>query len=105
MKKKIVIRFLEIIILIFILTGCDSTDTETFVYQETIESNYFKTLSIERYGNSIDQCGRIVYDTRTGVEYWLSDGTYNSGSLTLLVDKDGKPLIYTESEVMNETDN
>lgn len=88
MKMKTVIRFLEIIILIFILTGCDSADLETFVYQETIESNYFKTLSIEKYGS-------IVYDTRTGVEYWLSSGSYNFGSLTLLVDKDGKPLIYT----------
>ena len=91
MKKKIVIRFLEIILLIFILTGCDSTDTETFVYQETIESNYFKTLSVESFGS-------IVYDTRTGVEYWVSRGAYNSGSLTLLIDKDGRPLIYTESE-------
>lgn len=85
---KTIIRFLEIIILIFILTGCDSADTETFVYHETAESNYFKTLSIESSGS-------IVYDTRTGVEYWLSSGTYNSGSLTLLVDKDGGPLIYT----------
>lgn len=91
MRMKTAIRFLEIIMLIFILTGCDSADSETFVYQETIESNYFKTVSIEKFGV-------IVYDTRTGVEYWLSSGFNNYGSLTLLVDKDGKPLIYTESE-------
>lgn len=94
MRMKTVVRFLEIIILIFILTGCDSVDPDSFVYQETIKSNYFKTLSIET-AESGSMVGRVVYDTRTGVEYWLSCGTYNSGSLTLLVDKDGKPLIYT----------
>lgn len=39
-------------------------------------------------------CGYVVYDTQTGVEYWISCGTHNGGTLTVLVDKDGKPLIY-----------
>ena len=38
--------------------------------------------------------GYIVYDSQTNVEYWLSRDPYNSGSLTLLVDAEGKPLIY-----------
>lgn len=33
--------------------------------------------------------GDLVVDRQTGVEYWLMDGR-----LTLLVDKDGKPVIY-----------
>lgn len=47
----------------------------------------FKTLYNEKYGD-------VVYDIRTGVEYWRSDAIYNCGSLTLLVDENGRPLIY-----------
>lgn len=53
-------------------------------------SIYFKILSDE--GN-----GEIVYDTRTGVEYWMSSSINNYGSITLLVDAEGKPLIYDRS--------
>ena len=49
----------------------------------------FKTLYKESYGS-------VIYDTRTGVEYWRSEGVYNWGSLTLLVDEEGKPLVYNE---------
>ena len=38
--------------------------------------------------------GSIVYDSRTGVQYWRSEGAYNNGTLTVLLDTDGKPLIY-----------
>ena len=34
---------------------------------------------------------KIIYDKETGVEYWMSLDTY---SINVLVDKDGKPLIY-----------
>ena len=37
---------------------------------------------------------RVVYDKDTMVMYAVSEGKYNSGNLTLLVDKDGKPLLY-----------
>ncbi len=37
---------------------------------------------------------RVVYDTQTKVEYVISRGSYNQGTFTLLVDKDGKPLLY-----------
>ena len=40
----------------------------------------------------------IIYDRTTGVEYAVSDGTYNIGVVTLLVDTDGKPLIYEGEE-------
>ena len=38
----------------------------------------------------------VVYDIETKVEYVVSNGQYNRGAFTLLVDKDGKPLIYGE---------
>lgn len=38
-----------------------------------------------------DADGTVVYDGRTGVEYFKS-----AHSMTVLVDKDGKPMIYNE---------
>ena len=37
---------------------------------------------------------RVVYDKDTMVMYAVSEGKYNSGNLTLLVDENGKPLLY-----------
>jgi len=37
---------------------------------------------------------RVVYDKYTKVMYAVSDGAYNYGTFTLLVDADGKPLLY-----------
>ena len=34
----------------------------------------------------------VVIDTETGVEYAVSTGAYNWGSMTVLVDETGKPL-------------
>lgn len=84
MKKKILIIS---IILMIMLCGCRAEEQTTNVSEE----NYMVTISHEYLGD-------IVYDKRTGVEYWRSYGAYNSGSLTLLVDKDGKPLIYNGGE-------
>lgn len=57
-------------------------------------TGYFRVLSNE-FG---DLCpygyGNVIYDARTGVEYWLSNGTYNSGSIYPLIDADGNPLIF-----------
>lgn len=78
MKLKVAVG----LILVSLLTGCGYCPSGN-------EGNvrYFKTLSNE--GN-----GAIIYDTRTGVEYWMSYGYSNV--LSVLVDPDGKPLIYKE---------
>ena len=83
MIKKIVIALL---LSTCILTGCKA---EEFVSTVTAfdEEDRFVTISNEPYGT-------IVYDSMTGVEYWISTSAYNSGTLTLLVDSEGKPLIY-----------
>lgn len=36
----------------------------------------------------------IIVDIETGVEYAVSTGTYNRGSMTVLVDETGKPMIW-----------
>ena len=40
----------------------------------------------------------VVADRETGVMYAVSNGGYNHGTFTLLVDADGKPLIYKEEQ-------
>ena len=36
----------------------------------------------------------VIVDTETGVEYAVSTGIYNCGTMTLLVDEAGNPLIW-----------
>ena len=60
MKLKVAIGLMSI----FLLTGCGSTYSSDYKG----ETRYFKTISDELYGD-------IVYDTRTGVEYWQSHGS------------------------------
>jgi hypothetical protein len=79
MKIKVAIG----LIFICFLTGCESTNTEC-----KGNTSYFRTISSETHG-------RVVYDERTGVEYWISYGYSNV--LTVLVDADGNPLIYDRS--------
>ena len=39
-----------------------------------------------------------MYDKETKVEYFMFGGFRNGGGITVLVDKDGKPLIYEGSK-------
>lgn len=85
MKKKSMI-LVVVACMIFGLTGCASEKTINDT-DSTKLSQYFVTITNE-------YCGKVVYDIRTGVEYWMSVGAYNAGNLTPLIDADGKPLIY-----------
>lgn len=80
MFKKILIVII-FTILILTLTGC------TINKQEAIGLNRFRLISDE--GSF-----KLYYDKETRVVYAVSDGYYNLGAVTLLVDKDGKPLTY-----------
>lgn len=83
--KKIIISLL--IMIIIVLTGWLLKDV-------SIQNNYAEN---ERFITIKKGSGfNIVYDTETKVEYAISTGKYNFGTLTLLVDKDGKPLLYGE---------
>jgi hypothetical protein len=59
------------------------------VKPKAMNEECFKVLFKEDYGE-------VIYDIRTGVQYWRSNGYNNRGTLTLLVDEEGKPLIYDE---------
>ena len=78
--KNIPFVFYLGMILIVIITGCTAKS-------EGHTEKRFEIISDEYHFN-------IVYDKETKVQYALSRGSYNSGNLTLLVDKDGNPLLY-----------
>ena len=71
-----------------ILSGCGIQTVEDTEKTPT----YFIEISHEKISH--EYYGYIVYDTRTGVEYWLSGGAYNRGTLTPLYNADGSLMIY-----------
>lgn len=84
--KKVCIVALSVIM----LTGCGSEGAfSSASNDEEPSEKRFKVLDGETFNNFY-----IAYDTETGIEYSVSNGVYNHGTLTILVDADGKPLIY-----------
>lgn len=85
MKKIIFLLFMAILLLT--LSGCgtirEMNDTSS---ESKVERSRF--LQIENYG-----FGSVIVDRETNVEYWVSKGTYNYGTLTLLVDRSGRPKL------------
>ena len=78
MKKMIIILLMAIM-----LTGCGAkVDKET-------QSETSRFIELERTSRWM-----IVADKETGVMYSVSNGGYNAGTFTLLVDENGKPLIW-----------
>ena len=86
--KKIIISLLMMIGIV--LTGWLLKDV-------TISNNYAENerfIQIYNQSSMKDEF-RIYYDKKTKVMYLISD-IYKGGGITVLVDKDGKPLIYRE---------
>ncbi len=83
MKK--VVCVLICVILIISLCGCAVSIEET---KESADKN---TMFVRLGGTSEYY---IVYHRDTKVMYAVSDGSYNRGVFTLLVDSDGSPLLY-----------
>ena len=86
--KKIIISLL--IMIGIVLTGWLLKDV-------TISNNYAENERLIQIYNqsSMKDEFRIYYDKKTKVMYLISN-IYKGGGITVLVDKDGKPLIYRE---------
>lgn len=83
--KKIIISLL--IIIGIVLTGWLLKDV-------TISNNYAENerfVIIQQEYN-----GKVMYDKETKVEYFRFGGYKAGGGITVLVDKDGKPLLFGE---------
>jgi len=88
MKK---VKISLIIIVLIILAGWILKDITIPTNNEGNTNNGSRFIVIE--DNYIYQ---IVYDRETKVQYAISRGSYNQGTFYLLVNADGKPLLYKE---------
>ena len=85
MKKLIAIVLIALMMLS--MTACGTKRTSEVVKGETS-----RMIEIED-----GTFYHIVYDKYTKVMYAVSNGAYNRGTFTLLVDTNGSPLLYNES--------
>ena len=84
--KKVAFLMLMIILLLT-LCGCSKMSTiDDKPPENKVERTRF--IKIESYGY-----GSIIIDSETNIEYWMSEGAYNTGTLTMLVDENGKPKV------------
>lgn len=82
MKRLIVITLASLMILS--LSACATKTTN-----ETVRGESSRMVKIEK---AVTYC--IVYDKETRVMYAVSNGGRSYGVFTVLVDADGKPLLY-----------
>lgn len=61
--------------------------------QRRNEENMEKKRFVQTYSQGIGNIREIIVDTETGVNYLLVSNMEGSCSLTVLVDKDGKPIV------------
>ena len=89
MKNK---KFLTIVICLFMiifgLVACATSTVNATDSSNNYNGNMFTKVK-SGLGNFY-----VVYDNETKVMYAVSDGLYNSGVLTMLVNADGTPKIY-----------
>lgn len=84
MKKFLASLFLAIIMMFF--CGCEQAAVKKVNSSKETASMF---IEIERTANWI-----VVYQKETMVMYAISDGDYNHGTFTLLVNADGSPMVY-----------
>lgn len=81
-------RLLVMILFILLLTGCGGKPDSKHLKN----SNMFVYIQTADGFNPYD----VVYHRDTKVMYVISQGSYNTGTFTLLVNPDGTPMIYKE---------
>lgn len=91
--KKVVCSILVIILLCAFTTGCYAKNV-TVMKQEDLGPA--SDISIFIVVESSSMGWRVVYDRETKVMYAISNGGYNAGNFTLLVNADGSPKLWKE---------
>jgi len=90
-KSKLITVFMFLIIFCFLLSGC----SKAVFYEDMQEMDHSRFERIGVYnGGLLGSLEYILYDTETGVMYvQYYNGNVGIG-MTVLLDTDGKPLIY-----------
>ena len=88
-------KVITILCICLLLTGCGETSESTEGNNQQKESKQKKSefITIEDEWNY-----KVVYHKDSKVMYVVSYGTHNQGIFTLLVNADGTPMVYEESE-------
>ena len=88
--KRYIVLFITIVFIICILGACCSGSETSNDGNTTYADNpmFITIVDARDY--------RVVYHKDTKVMYAISEGSYNRGTFTLLVDADNKPLLYKE---------
>lgn len=89
MKKRILACVMIIATISMLMIGCTSANS-TDETSDRIDNMFV------RVGRNSWLDAWIVYDTETKVMYTISDIPYNKGTMTLLVDENGKPKLWKE---------
>lgn len=92
-KVKIVVLFVVFALFTAVLTGCDPKQSEN---SSNVEKNSKRFVSIYDKEAVNDEYSheKILVDRETRVMYLYVYYNTNSGGPIVMVDKDGKPLIY-----------
>lgn len=90
MKKMLI---LMILLLCLFLAGCGVKKMESANDAATNDGDKSMFVVIEK-----GLTYRIVYHRDTKVMYAISYGSYNIGNFTVMVDEEGKPLLYQEGK-------
>lgn len=86
-------RIMVIILCSTLLVGCKKMEH----VEENNRSNTSMFVTIENTATF-----GVVYNKYTKVMYAVSNGGYNSGNFTLLVNADGTPMLYEEKRSYKE---
>ena len=87
-KKILLTIILCLLLTAFSFTACGNSTVNATDSNNNYNGNMFTKVK-SGLGNFY-----VVYDNETKVMYAVSDGLYNSGVLTMLVNADGTPKIY-----------
>lgn len=79
-------RIIAAILTMLLVVGCAKVEKAQEIEKRV---NVTRFVQVENAGT-----WQVVADRETGVMYAVSAGTYNLGTFTLLVDADGKPLLW-----------
>ena len=85
--KKYILLMLLLLSMLFSLTGCSWSKVERENEAQEDQASMFVMVEVA-------ETWYVVYHRETGVMYVISRGVYNNGTFTLMVDRDGKPLIW-----------